>query len=41
MDSRFMNGDVIYESTMERNQELFLYDLKDSPYRMHPSMRIT
>jgi hypothetical protein len=28
MDSRFMNGNVIYESTMERNQELFLYDLK-------------
>ncbi len=28
MDSRFMNANIIYESTMERNQELFLYDLK-------------
>lgn len=28
MDSRFMNGNAIYELTMERNQELFLYDLK-------------
>lgn len=28
MDSRFMNANAIYESAMERNQELFLYDLK-------------
>lgn len=28
MDSRFMNASAICESVMERNQELFLYDLK-------------
>ena len=28
MDSRFMNANAICELTMERNQELFLYDLK-------------